>query len=295
MQTLYIDVFFLINFTVTLLSSFFAALFIHIKTNIRRLILVGTLGAVAALLDIFASEYLFLRILISALFLTFGLSFVSPGLTLKRRVRFLCVFILLQLLIGGIVEYTYSFLDRIFKGVAKEFFGEAENRKLLVFSLIILLTIGVCRLFICLFSSSQEEKSVRIGIKIGSVTVEEDALIDTGNLVKDPMNMSPVVFIKKEFAKTFLPKSVIELSDIDTLDKSFRKRIRLIPVTKDGSTHVITGIRVDEIGVVSGGRIEPVEMTVAIDKEGGTFGGFLALAPGLVCDYADRKDKNTYK
>lgn len=291
MKTLYIDVFFLVNFTITLLSAFFSACFVHLRTNSKRLIALGTLGGVSAILDLFFGESLFAKLFLSLVFLSLCMLLITHGASVVRRTRFILLFLLFQLLIGGIVEFSYSFLDKIVKISVDEIAVSAENRRLLVFSMILLLTIGVFKLFIMLFSSSPTEKSVRIGIKIGGVTVEEEALVDTGNLVKDPMNMCPVLFVKEDFARTFLPKNLIELTDVDALDRSFKKRIRLIPVTKDGSTHVITGVRVDEVGVIKDGKIEPCEMTVAIDKEGGSFGGFMALAPGLVSEYAYKTDK----
>ena len=86
------------------------------------------------------------------------------------------------------------------------------NKKAIIFSLIILLIIGALRLFIMMFSEGINEKSTRIRIELGDKAVEVDALIDTGNLVKDPMNMNPVIFVKKSSAGVIFPQSVIELS-----------------------------------------------------------------------------------
>lgn len=107
-----------------------------------------------------------------------------------------------------------------------------------------------------------------------------DALLDTGNLVRDPMNMNPVIFIKKNVANSILPMSVIELSGLDSLSSEFKKRIRLIPITRGGETHVITGVRLDKVIILNedGGRQE-IDATIGIDKEEGTFGGYFALAP----------------
>ena len=132
---------------------------------------------------------------------------------------------------------------------------------------------------IMVFSSSMSEKSVRLEINIEKNSIELDALVDSGNLVKDPMNMNPVVFIKKEAARKIFPMSVIELSDLDDIDCLYRKRIRLIPVSRNGSTHVMTGVRVDDVYILSENTKEKIDTTVVIDKEGGTFGGYEALAP----------------
>jgi hypothetical protein len=70
------------------------------------------------------------------------------------------------------------------------------------------------------------------------------------------------------------------------MESSYKKRIRLIPVSKNGATHVMTGVRVDDVYLIGADDSkERIEATVVIDKEEGTFGGYYALAP-----YAAVKD-----
>ena len=111
---------------------------------------------------------------------------------------------------------------------------------------------------------------------------ECDALVDSGNLVKDPMNLNPVIFIKPSIAKRIIPEEILELSHLDSLDAYIRKRIRLIPVTMSGGTHVVTGIITDRIEIVGSGNA--LEATVGLDREEGTYGGFEALLPSCLID-----------
>ena len=76
-----------------------------------------------------------------------------------------------------------------------------------------------------------------------------------------------------------MPPEITELSTLDMLSDDLRRRVRLVPVTKDGKTHIMIGVRADRIELVTDDRCEPVEMTVVIDREGGKFGGYDALVP----------------
>jgi stage II sporulation protein GA (sporulation sigma-E factor processing peptidase) len=127
-------------------------------------------------------------------------------------------------------------------------------------------------------SDSINQKSAKLIIKLEEKMLEVDALIDTGNLVKDPMNMNPVIFLKKNIAENILPRAIIDLTDIDSLSMGYKKRIRLIPVTREDTTHVMTGVRVDKVIVCNKER-EEINATIVIDKEEGTYGGYYALAP----------------
>lgn len=278
-QVLYIDVFFLINLTVDLLAAFFAVKLLHIPTTITRLALLSALGAVSAVIDVFLADVPHLRAVNSAIFLILSAFAVAKGIAFHRRIKFLLLFLVVELLIGGIVYYSYGFLDRYFSQISDYFTSGGENRGALLVSILILLAIGVLKLLIMLFSSQATAGVVHVNIKICDYSVDSDALVDSGNLVKDPMNMNPVMFIKPELARSFLPRAITELSSLDLLEGELRRRVRLVPVSRDGKTQIMTGVRPDSVEVTLDGRRESVDITVVIDREGGKFGGCDALVP----------------
>lgn len=279
LKTLYIDVYFLINFTVDVLAVFISLKMCHIRIRIGRIIIAGIIGALFAIVNLLLLKATIIRFLLSAALVLLISFCVCTKISLYRRSKFVIFFYMSSMFIGGVVTYVYDLLDEYF-GDYFEDTTAGENRRALIFSLVILLFIGVLRILIMVFRTSFDEKSVRICIKICDKTLEVDALVDSGNLVKDPMNMNPVLFIKKIAATTIFPKEVMELSDIDSLDSSYKKRIRLIPVTKNAQTHVMTGVRVDHVYILNySNKKEEIMATVAIDKEEGTYGGFECLIP----------------
>ena len=277
MKTLYIDVYFMINFTVDILAIFVAQKIVHISINIRRLILSGLIGAIFAVCELFIDSSLF-HILWSSLFISIISVISCKNTSVSRKIKFLLSFYVAVFLIGGIVSFMYQLMDKYLKNILVES-NKSANGKALVFSAVILLIIGALRLFIMLFSGSVNEKSVKIRIELNNKSMEIEALVDTGNLVKDPMNMNPVIFIKRSYAEKIFPSEVIELWHLDSLSTEFKKRIHLIPVTRSAQTHVMTGVRVDKVTVYNGDRAERIDATIVIDKEEGTFGGYYALTP----------------
>ena len=280
MRTLYIDVYFLINFTVDYFSAYFGVKFAHLVISARRLIMTALIGAAFAVLDLFIPDFFALHIVVGVLTLASMCAVVSGCASLKSRIRFCFLFFLSEILIGGLVQVLYGFLDRFLLKYLTEEQG-VSNKSALVFSVVILFVIGVIKLFITVLSNSGTEKSVVLNICLGDKSCEVEALVDSGNLVKDPLSMIPVMFVKKTIAQRIFPRNVIELEKIDMLDKGYRKRIRLIPITRNGQTHVLTGVKVDSITVSDGANKLGFEFIVAIDKEEGSFGGYEALVPSL--------------
>jgi len=281
MQTLYVDVYFFINFTVDLLACYFSSRLVGIRPHFKRILFCSFLGAVVSIIDVLAETEVLLKIIPNIIFFILLFIFISRNINFVRRIKFVAVFFIVELLLGGIVYYFYNFLDRYFDEIREYIGTDSANRKALVMSLIILFSIGVLKVLIMIFSNSVNEKNVKVTITFDEKEISVDALVDTGNLAKDPMSMTPVMFIKKEVAKRFLPERVVELYDIDGIPQKYKKRIRLIPITRGSGTHLVTGIRVDRIFVENEGTTEEVDFTVAIDKEGGTFGGYEALIPPI--------------
>ena len=286
-KTLYIDVYFLINFTVDILSLYFASSFSKVPTSSKRLIIAALAGALIAVFVVLLPEIQVIKYLLSTVGLLIMGIIAPKKVTAKRRIKFIFAFLIFEALAGGGVSFFWGFLDkyisRLFIGIE----GGAVNRKMLFLSLIVLLSIGVFKMLVSFFSNIESEGSVEIEISFLNKKKKITAFIDSGNLAVDPMDMSPVLLLKKEVAKDILPENIINLCDIDMLERSIKKRIRLIPISRGGETHVLVGVKADSVRIVKDDINEELFVTVAIDKEGGTFGGFMALMPSAALDNAD--------
>ena len=288
MQTLYIDVYFLINFTVDILALYFAALFSKVPTSVRRLILSALLGALAAVGIILMPEKTLPKLFFSAVSLIAMASFATKRVRLVRRAKFTFSFFMFLALVGGVTYYLWDVFDK-FLYEKIDGFGGVANRKLLFFSIVVLLSIGVFKMIVSFFSNIESEGNVEIEIAFGDKRLRLEAFVDSGNLAIDPMDMRPVLFIKSNVAADIFPENVISLRDPDSLDRSVRKRIRLIPISRSGATHVLTGVRVDSVSIITKDKREEIGVTVAIDKDEGSFGGYDALLPSAVVGDAIHK------
>ena len=281
MQTLYIDVYFLINFTVDILALYFAALLSKVPTSVKRLILSALVGAMGAVAIILMPEQALPKLFLSAISLVFMTFLATKRVRLMRRAKFTFSFFIFLALVGGGTYYLWDVFDKFLYGKIDDSGGIA-NRKLLFFSIVVLLSIGVFKMIVSFFSNIESEGNVEIEITFCNKSIRLEAFVDSGNLAMDPMDMRPVLFIKSNVAADIFPENVISLRDPDSLDRSVRKRIRLIPVSRSGATHVLTGVRVDRVSIITKDRREEIGVTVAIDKDEGSFGGYDALLPSAV-------------
>jgi len=274
MKTLYIDVYFLINFTVDLIAIYLSAEIVKVKSSIPRLLCAAALGSLfACAVTLLALRGIaFFAMLILAALLT--VIIFAPHTTAIRRIKLSGAFLIIETLLGGMVYWLYGVLDRhLYPLIVGEEIG-AENRTMLSLSLIIILSYGLIRLIFLSLSGSADERNVELIISFFGKAVKVTALTDSGNLAIDPMTLKPVVFIKSD-ACVWLGKD----NDIlESKDPEIQKRIRIIPIKGIGGSRLLTALRCDYIEIIGKGqRIKDV--VVAIDDEEGSYGGYVALVP----------------
>ena len=286
LRTLYIDVYFLINLTVDIISLYFATILSKTPTTTRRLIIASVMGALSAVGVIFLPEIPLLKLILGGLSLIFMGMITPKGVSFRRKIKFTMAFLVFEALVGGGVSLIWNLFDKYLSHFFNSADGGALNRKMLFLSLVVLLCIGVFKMLVSFFSNIESEGSVDVEISFLDSKTTVSAFIDSGNLAKDPMDMSPVLLIKKDLAKMILPENIIELSNIDGLERAVKKRIRLIPISRGGETHVLVGVKADTVRIKRGDGFEELRVTIAIDKEGGSFGGYMALMPSAALDNA---------
>ena len=284
MKTLYIDVYFLINFTVDIISLCFAGMLSKIVTSFGRIISAALIGAAFATGVIFLQDNFILKLFLSFLILVI-IGVISTGsININRKIKFIISFCIFEALVGGIITMIWGFLDTYLYGYVSSESNIYVNRKMLIFALIILLVIGVFRMIVSAFNSNCSEKTVEIEISFMNRTIKTESLVDSGNLATDPMNMCPVLFLKAKTAMQIFPKNVVDLLDPDNIDREIRKRIRLIPISSGSNRRVLIGVKPDSVRIFSNGKSEPIKVTIAIDKEEGSYGGYDSLMPASALD-----------
>lgn len=270
MKTLYIDVYFLINFTVDLLSLYFGALTAKIKSSAKRLIIASVISALFACLIVLTNlkKVLFIfALVLNAVFVT---EIFCGKISAVRKIKLFIAFLIFETLIGGFVTFVYGLLDRHFYPLFESGAVGAENKSLILLAILILMIYGILRLTVIVFSTSSAEKNAKLKIVINKKEFLTDALVDSGNLLCDPMDSSPVIVVKRDVISTLLGSYKI------TENENLKPKIRLIPTKSIIGEKILIGIRCDHVFI---NERKFQNTVIAVDEEDGTFGGYSALIP----------------
>lgn len=278
MQTLYIDVYFLINFTVDILALYFSADFAKIPVSVPRLIISALIGGMYAVLAILFISSQNLMYPISVLLLVLMILISTKGIGVYRKIKYSVAFLLFQIIIGGFVYYSYCTLDKIFDAYSLTNTG-GENRHLLVLSLIVLLSIGVLKLIISFFGSVRSEKNISLIICHNGKEIAVEALVDSGNFARDPFDKTPVMLINSSTAMEIFNRNICVGDKLMVSDYKTKSKIRVIPVSFGNVNRILYGIKPDAVYALNGKRREKISVILAIDEEEKDYSGYSGLIP----------------
>ena len=98
------------------------------------------------------------------------------------------------------------------------------------------------------------------------------SIIDTGNMLKDPITKDPVIIVEANELVSIIPKNVLDniqkiiYGDYDKLNEKYISKFRVIPFTSIGKQNgILLGIKVDKVIIkYDGKRIENKNIIVGI-------------------------------
>ncbi len=255
MQIVYIDVLFLINFCMDFLSLYISGAFLHLRKKQKSLIFSALLGGLYAVSSvIFEGKRVFgffIGIAVSLL-----LCYVAYGKEAKgtRFLRLWAVFYFVSFLLGGLISGFYNILNSLFD--SSDFLREDTEgqRKVYLFLLLAVLCSFLIMLFTRIFSREMSERSCKAQIEIKGRRRKIEALIDSGNLLIDPISAKKVIVVTLKSIKPIISESLFcelqkGIDGIKNLPTDEAMKVKLIPVRGVGSNKIILGYKPDKIEI----------------------------------------------
>lgn len=261
-MTVYIDVLFLENIVINYLILAVTGYITKIKASSARLLAGSLIGAVYVLAAFLPEMESYFTITAKVI-----LSFVMVAVTfwpekIKDFIKLILFFYLISFVFGGAVFGLYYFFNQE-GGVASNGTFEISGfpiKTLLVSIIFAYIAIKICWDIIKI-KAIHENLMVSLSIEFERKRVMVDALIDTGNSLKEPISNIPVVVVEFEAVKDILPQGVKtiflnkEENNLELVVKELSKtdwanRFRLIPFNSLGKINgMLIGFRPDKVEV----------------------------------------------
>lgn len=291
MQVIYIDVLFLINFSMDFLALRLAGALMHLPARKLPLLLASAFGGIYAVVGAFLNGNGVFGALIG-IGVALLLSYIAFGRECNRRAFFGVFFLFLvsSFLLGGMITAFYEYLgyflnsDEGLPSVLRE-----GDERLLYFFLLVVASAFLLRLGNRMLLFRRQEGSVKLTLFEEGRSMTLSALADSGNTLCDPLSGKPCIVLDAEKASEVIPKDIAVFSGaaavpVEALSDKSRRRIRLVPSDSIGGHRLLVGYLPERVTVYDrDGTERAVDAVLVLDSRGGgKLSGYDALIPPIL-------------
>lgn len=280
----YADVLFCVNFSIDLILLVLSGFLLSLPRRPLRILLSSAAGGLFSVLALWLSlsplgNYL-IAFAVALLLCAIAYAPLPPRPFCKLTVAFFFA----SLLLGGAVSMLYSALAAFF-GTGTSPLVSAHKAELF------LLYVGASALVFFIagrfFLRKGSGESMMLEITENGKTVTLSALVDSGNLLSDPLSARPVILVRGRELIGILPSPVFSLLDAgacgEDLPFSTQRKLRVLPVEGVGGKRMLVGYLPDSIVTYrkeDAKKRKPIDAVIAIcDGDIQNFDGHAAILP----------------
>ena len=289
-QDVYADILFLINFSMDYLCLYICAKIMHRPIRLPRMLIASALGGIYSVLALFLTVSPALDLLIDAA-ICVGMSAIAFS---QRGRRFsstlLCSFLYvgISMMTGGCMTAIFNLLNRLELPLGNL---EADGLSTYLFAIIAAIAGVISLRSTALMSRKASVRECLLTLTLDGKSITCTAILDTGNLVKDPLSGKRVVLIDRNFFS-----NLTDINKFDdfaagkTNDTSSLRHLRIVPIkTASGRSLLVATLPdalIAEVTTKKGKTVTlHLDALVAPSNIGGSADGALAVIPAEILKF----------
>ena len=247
-QEVYIDLLFLINFSMDYLCLYICGKVLRKRLKLLRLISAAALGGAYSVISLFFPFSPTVNLILDALFclVICAIAFAEKGRRLSSTLLCGCLFVGISMMTGGAMTAIFNLLNRLDLPL-DSIDGDGISTYLFA---IIAAVAGIITLRSGeIISRRSDIKECKLTVTISGKTASFFALSDSGNLVKDPLSGKNVILIDRSALSELTDVSVFDdfLQGQQPPDSSGVKGLRIVPIKTAGGSSFLAAANPDSL------------------------------------------------
>lgn len=282
-QTVYIDLYFIINFAMDFLCFFLCARLLSIKESIPRSIAASAIGGVYACISLVAGVGAVVSLIFDIL-AALLMSAVAFGRRreMRRVISYAVVYAAISIVLGGAMTALFEFFNRIGLDKMLGSEGDADGISVWLFALLAFIG-GIFTLFGARrFKKRSAEERCRLRVSYGGKSIELEGLFDSGNLLREPISARPCIVVSTSTLGELLPKTLLRAiaeKRTEELSREEASRIRVVFMKTASGEKMSYAFRMDKIELDVGRGMSEVDAFLAFSEVAIRAHGASALVP----------------
>ncbi len=261
-MTIYIDVVFIENLIMNYIILFATSIIIKIKVKHIRLILASILGAIYSIIAYMSILEMYSSVILKIILSVIIVYIAYNPQNVKNMWKYLVIFYMTSFVFGGAafaLIYIVKPQDILMKN---GLFLGTYPLKTIILGTIVAFVVIVTSFKLVKSKISKKDMFCTIKININKVEIETKAMIDTGNLLKEPISNTPVIVVEHTLLYDCMPKEILNnLENIlggdfenisEEVKNKYISKLKVIPFSSLGKQNgMLIGIKPEEVTVIN--------------------------------------------
>ena len=254
--TIYLDLIFLENFIMNTIILYATKIILKTKANCFRIFIASIIGSIYTII-LYTTELKIYSSIISKILLSIIMIYVAfKAKNIKKLLQQVLIFYITSFIFGGFALYLIYYIKPqeilIRNGV---YVGSYVLKTILLGGILAFIIIKICTQ---IMKNKSKSLYCNIEINIDNNVVKTKAMVDTGNLVKEPITNNPVIIVESTLLEGIIPLEILnnlenilcgDLKNISEENQmNYIVKMRCIPFKSLGEENgMLLGIKSNEV------------------------------------------------
>ena len=260
-MTIYIDIVFFENLIMNTIILIATGIILKQKMKWLRILLAGTLGAIYSIMTYISELQIYSNIILKII-LSIIITYIAYNpQTVKQLWKTILIFYLTSFVFGG-AAFSLIYIVKPQEILMKNgLFLGTYPLKTVILAAIIAFIILITAFTIVKSKLNKKDMFCEIKVKLNNKLIETKAMIDTGNLLKEPITNTPVIILEHTLLYDCMPKEILNNldkilgGDFEEIPEEIRQeyisRLKLIPFSSLGKQNgMLVGIKADKLKII---------------------------------------------
>lgn len=258
---IYLDVVILENLIMNSIIMYATAIILKIDIKHFRILISSTIGAIYSVLTYISNFQIYSNLILKIILSIIMVYIAYKPKNIKILSKQILIFYLTSFLFGGVafaLIYVIKPQEILMK---KGLFLGTYPLKSVFLAAIIASIICILGFKIVKNKISKKDMFYKVIITINKKQIETTAMVDTGNLLKDPITGAPVIVVEATLLENIIPQEILlNLENIiggefeyvtEEVRSEYISKLKLIPYTSLGKQNgMLLGLKSDKVEII---------------------------------------------
>lgn len=261
-MTIYIDIIIVENLIMNYIILYATGLISKSKISYLRILLAGAIGAIYAITEYITKLSIYSNMLVKVI-LSIVIIFVAfyPQ-NVKKMFKQLVLFYLTTFTFGGVATYLIYVLKPQNIVIKDGMYVGTYVLKVIFIGAIVGTIILIIAFKFAKNKITKKDMMCKVKIKLNGKEVVLDTMVDTGNMLKEPLTGNPVVVVEKTSLYDLMPKEILNNTESilggdfekipEEIKDEYISKLKIIPFSSLGKQNgMLIGIKPEKLEVIN--------------------------------------------